>query len=105
MSRSNWYSEQIDVTEVLIKFFQDHDLKPRIELVRCLECIKADDIEGAVVQAKQIKPWGMGGLDDNYLPVKFSNENQQYVQVVLEALIDRWCHLMSLSFEKNNPKT
>lgn len=86
------------MTEALVKFICDHDAKPDFNLQECLHALKSGNIETAVFHARQVKPHGMGGLTDWWPPVKYENEDESYVSSVLQALVNDWCRLMSLSF-------
>ena len=98
MPQSSWIREQTLATEALVKFIRDHDAKPDLNLQACLIALRAGDIENAVSHAQRVKPHGMGGITDWWPPVKFENEENDYVSAVLQALVNEWCRLMSLSF-------
>jgi hypothetical protein len=98
MAKSTWIREQISATEALVKFICDHDAKPELNLQKCLAALKDGDIDAAVSHAQHVKPHGMGGITDWWPPVKYDNEDEGYVSAVLQALVNEWCRLMSLSF-------
>ena len=99
MSRSSWIAQQTVATRALVKFILDHGSQPDTNLQACLASLEAGDINNALVHAKLVKPHGMGGISDWWPPVKFDNENPEYVATLLEALVNNWCRLISLSFE------
>jgi hypothetical protein len=82
----------------LVKFITDHGSQPSRELLACLSSLEKQDISSAVKSAKLVKPHGFGGLTDWWPPAKFENETPEYVATVLVALVNNWCHIMSLSF-------
>lgn len=98
MNKSQWIPAQIKATKALIKFIQDHDDEPDSDLVECLRSLEANDIDSAVKHAKLVKPHGMGGITDWWPPAKYENETSEYVTTVLFALVNHWCHQLSLSF-------
>jgi hypothetical protein len=99
MSRSPWIAQQTIATRALVKFIIDHGSQPDADLQACLASLEAGDISDALSHAKLVKPHGMGGISDWWPPVTFDNENPEYVATVLEALVNNWCRLISLSFE------
>jgi hypothetical protein len=93
---------QIDTTRALIKFIEDHDGAVDSDLNKCLYALEKKDIEAAVNHAKLIKPHGMGGLTDWYPPKTIEGETREYNEQVLRALVNEWCRVISLSFEKQD---
>lgn len=91
---------QIEATRALLKFIAEHNGGTHSDLENCLTALESDDIALAVAHAKMVKPHGMGGLTDWFPPVVFPNEDRGYVGTVLHALVNHWCHAISLSFPK-----
>ena len=103
MSNNYHIQLQTDATRSLIKFINEHRGQSDINLEKCLSAIEQEDIEHFVKYAKMVKPHGMGGITDWFPPVVFSNETNEYVTTILHALVNHWCHMVSLSFPKNEP--
>jgi hypothetical protein len=99
MTKNAWMREQAAAADALVKFIRDHGSEPDPELRACLDALQAKDIDAAVRHALRVKPHGMGGLTDWWPPVKYPNEDENYVHAVLRALVNEWCRLMALSFE------
>jgi hypothetical protein len=91
---------QIDATRALIKFITEHRGDVDADLSKCLNALENGAIERAVEYAKMVKPHGMGGLTDWFPPVVYQNESKEYVATVLHALVNHWCHIISISFPK-----
>ena len=99
MYESTWLHEQTRATRALLKFIRDHDSEPDADLVLCLVALEGKKVESAVQHARRVKPAGMDTITDWFPPVMFANEDDEYVTEVLVALVNRWSHLMSLSFK------
>lgn len=80
-------------TRAVRKFVQEHDGAGVAFLDEILALLEADDFEGASRVFKAMS-FGKMGFDDWFPPVKFSNEDPEYVQVVFDALVERWYRLV-----------
>jgi len=89
---------EIEATRALLKFYRDHEGGEPTVLLECLEGLESGDIDRAVAATLRVKPHGMGGLTDWYPPVTQPNESDDYLEVVLHALVDHWWTRMSWYF-------
>ena len=80
-------------TKAVRKFVHEHDGVQVPVLDKILASLEADDFKAASNLFKTIH-FGAYGFGDWFPPVKFANEEPEYVQVVFEALVERWHRLM-----------
>ena len=91
---------QIEATRALLKFLAEHNGGTHPELEMCMAALESDNVALALAHAKAVKPHGMGGLTEWFPPVVFASEDREYVSTVLHALVNHWCHAISLSLPK-----
>lgn len=87
------HSLLVTTTRAMRKFVQEHEGVQTPVLDKILASLEADDFKAASKLFKTIH-FGAYGFGDWFPPVKFANEDQEYVQVVFEALVERWHRLM-----------
>lgn len=102
MERPDFIHDRLSATKALVKFLVDHKGGVECDLQACLEALEHNDSDLAVRHARLVKPWGMGSLTDWCPPDVWPHETREYNSVVLKALVNEWCSLMSRSFAENN---
>jgi hypothetical protein len=85
-------------TRSLLKFCVDHNCRdPALADIRaCLAALEAGERTNAIAAFKKV-PLGKDGFGDWWPPVTLPSENEEYVTVVFEALVERWHRLMENS--------
>jgi hypothetical protein len=83
----------VTTTRALRKFVVEHEGVQAPVLDKLLALLEADDFRSASKLFRTIH-FGAYGFGDWFPPVKFSNEDAQYAQVVFESLVERWHRLM-----------
>ena len=97
--RKEFISAQRCATRALLRFCKDHDKDtevPNTLLRESLAALEEADMGKAVEKFQGIH-LGPHGFDDWFPPAVYPNENDVYVRVVFESLVERWARLMSLS--------
>lgn len=89
MKHHRVYPEALRTTAALLKFYEDHNGLDFRQLRECLAALERGDQPAAYKAFKAINMSHHGPFDW-FPPVVFANENEDYVQVVFEALICRW---------------
>ena len=97
MSYSHRVQLQLEATRALIKFITEHNGEVDPDLEKCLSALEQSNSKLALEHAMLVKPHGMGGLTDWFPPVTYANETKEYVFTNLKALVNHWCHMISLS--------
>src|ERR1700744_629553 len=97
MANNSWIHEQARATRALLKFYRDHGMIPQT-VSDCLAALEQGDINTALNRYADTPLGGrMGCLDDWYPSPIEPYEDAEYAYAVMEALVQRWRHLMQLS--------
>jgi hypothetical protein len=86
----------LTTTRAVRKFAHEHGGIPMPVLDSILASLEADVWKAASKLFKTIH-FGAHGFGDWFPPVKFANEDPEYVQVVWESLVERWHRLMKMA--------
>ncbi len=89
--------QQIQISEALIKFCEDHNRSNNAYLENIRNCVKAledDDIAGAIEQFKKVPLGGMGCFNDWCPQPAFEHETGEYINEIFKALVSRWSSLI-----------
>jgi|HubBroStandDraft_6_1064221.scaffolds.fasta_scaffold112521_2 hypothetical protein len=94
----------IETTRALLIFCRSHDRSTGLGPIEdCLMGLDKNNFPGAFKCFKRVPFGGMGTFPDWIPPVKFPNENPEYVSVVFTALYREWARLMTVAAgEKRN---
>ncbi len=86
----------ISATRALLKFHHDHQGAEGAtkQLQAYLNALEEDDFQAALKLFHAIPLGRMGCIDDWFPPVVYEHENEEYVDAVFRALIERIFRLM-----------
>jgi len=89
----------LQTTRALTKFIRDHGGIQLPFMERMLASLEAKEFDDVAKQFKLVH-FGAYGIGDWFPPVVFDCENEDYAQVVFDALIERWGRLMNAATER-----
>ena len=93
---SQSFLPHIRATRALLKFCDDHGkTEPAVQDIRaCLAALEAGERSNAITAFKRV-PMGKEGFGEWWPPAVGPNETEEYSWAMFEALVERWCRLMS----------
>lgn len=91
---SEFYVERaLHNTEVFLKFCNERDYTGSSglnNLEKCLENLKEGHVKKAIANSCDLPLGGMGTFLDGFVEVVYPHENHTYMNVIFDALLDRW---------------
>jgi hypothetical protein len=94
----------INSTRALLIFCRSHDREGLRDIEACLGFLEQNNFKAAFRWFKLVPFGGMGTFVDWFPPVKFPNEDPEYVDAVFNALCMQWIRLMRIAGGEIKPQ-
>jgi hypothetical protein len=101
------HDDLLRTTRALLKFCRDHEYVEGglARLSSCVAALEADNFEAAVTHFRSIPLGGMCCFNDWLPPVVHEHEDDDYVRVVFDSLLERTVRLMRLAAGESPTRT
>jgi hypothetical protein len=94
----------IAATDALIRFLELHECHVPEHLRQSRDAMAAGDVKTGCALAYTVRPFGNGGIGDEYPTRTLDYEDETYCWVVQEALVRNWCFWVSVADDQAAPR-